>query len=140
LKGKKSAGEPRPYGRGTGVPNPIDVHVGKRIRIRRLVLGMTQKTLAQALGVTYQQMQKYQTGANRVSASCLSEIADILGVPISYFFEDFGDTSATPDEQALRERMERPETIELIRLFYAIPDVQVRDQFLELVKAVAASR
>jgi transcriptional regulator with XRE-family HTH domain len=141
LQRKKSAnGELPRYGRGPGIPNPIDVHVGKRIRIRRLVLGMNQKTLAQALGVTYQQMQKYETGANRVSASCLSEIADALGVPISSFFEDLEDTSAFPEQRNLRERLGSSETIALIRLFYAIPDVRVRDQFLELVKAVAARR
>ena len=74
------------YGRGTGVPNPIDVHVGSRIRMRRLLLGMNQETLANALGLTFQQVQKYEGGANRVSASRLSAMAEILGVPISYFF------------------------------------------------------
>jgi hypothetical protein len=79
---------PPKYGRGTGVPNPIDVHVGGRIRMRRLLLGMNQETLANALGLTFQQVQKYEGGANRVSASRLSAMADILGVPISYFFGD----------------------------------------------------
>jgi transcriptional regulator with XRE-family HTH domain len=129
-----------PYGRGTGVPHPIDVHVGKRIRMRRLFLGMNQETLANALGLTFQQVQKYEGGANRVSASRLSAMSDILGVPISFFFGDLqlDDTSATPEERASRERMERPETIELIRLYYAIPDQRVREQFLEMVKVVAA--
>ena len=129
------------YGRGTGVPNPIDVHVGARIRMRRLLLGMNQETLANALGLTFQQVQKYEGGANRVSASRLSAMADILGVPISYFFGDLqlGDSPRTPEEQVSRERMERTETIELIRLYYAIPNAQVRQQFLELVKSVAAA-
>src|SRR5580704_10009108 len=84
-----SAVSPMPkYGRGTGIPNPIDVHVGKRIRMRRLLLGMNQETLATALGLTFQQVQKYEGGANRVSASRLSAMADILDVPISYFFSD----------------------------------------------------
>lgn len=136
--------EPKPapkYGRGTGIPNPIDVHVGGRIRMRRLLLGMNQETLANALGLTFQQVQKYEGGANRVSASRLSAMADILGVPISFFFGDLqlDDAKQTPAEQVSRERMERPETIELIRLYYAIPDAKVRHQFHEMVKAVASS-
>ena len=78
---------PRPeYGRGTGVPNPIDVEVGGRIRTRRLLLGMNQQALADALDLTFQQVQKYEHGANRVSASRLAAMAKILAVPISYFF------------------------------------------------------
>ena len=140
-KTSKAAGDPPRYGRGTGIPNPIDVHVGKRIRMRRLLLGMNQETLANALDLTFQQVQKYEGGANRVSASRLSAMAEILGVPISFFFGDLqtGDSTQTPEEREARERMERPETIELIRLYYAIPDVNVRQQFLEMVKAVAAA-
>ena len=82
-------------------------------------------------------MHKYESAANRVSASRLAAIADILGAPISFFFADLGDTSRTPEE---RERLERPETIELVRLYYAIPDPRMRKQFLEMVKAAAASR
>ena len=129
------------YGRGTGVPNPVDVHVGKRIRTRRLFLGMNQETLASALGLTFQQVQKYEGGANRVSASRLAATAEILGVPISYFFAELPTANAEVSlkDQALRERLERPETIELVRLYYAIPDSTVRRQFLEMVKAVAHS-
>ena len=99
---------------------------------------MTQETLANTLGVSFQQVQKYETGANRVSASRLSATADILGVPISFFFD--GLTSGTPEETAVRERLEQPETIELVRFYYAIPDAKVREQFLEMVKAVAARK
>jgi transcriptional regulator with XRE-family HTH domain len=138
-KPKSKAGDQRPsYRRGTGVPNPIDVHVGKRVRMRRLFLGMTQVTLANTLGVSFQQVQKYESGANRVSASRLSAMSDILGVSISVFFD--GLTSGTPEETALRERLERPETIELVRLYYAIPDERVREQFLQMVNAVAARK
>jgi transcriptional regulator with XRE-family HTH domain len=133
----KPGGKLPRYGRGTGAPHPIDIHVGKRIRMRRLFLGMTLETLANELGLTLHQIQRYEGGVHQINASRLSKIADILGVPISSFFADFGDTSATPDEQTSRERMERPETIELIRLYYAIPDQHVRQQFLEMVKAVA---
>jgi transcriptional regulator with XRE-family HTH domain len=141
LAKSKPAGDPPRYGRGTGIPNPIDVHVGKRIRMRRLLLGMNQETLANALGLTFQQVQKYEGGANRVSASRLSAMADILDVPISFFFGDLqtDDSTSTAQEREWRERMERPETIELIRLYYAIPDSQVRQHFLELVKAIAGS-
>ena len=137
---KPSGGAPR-YGRGTGIPNPIDVHVGKRIRMRRLFLGMNQETLANALGLTFQQVQKYEGGANRVSASRLAAMAEILEVPIEFFFRDLeaGETPRTAEEQAARERMERPETIELVRLYYAISDPSVRQKFLEMVKAAAKS-
>ena len=127
------------YGRGTGVPNPIDVHVGARIRMRRLLLDMNQETLAKALGLTFQQVQKYEGGANRVSASRLSQMAEILGVPIAYFFGDLrpDDAELSAEEKTWREHLQRPETIELIRLYYAIPDAQIRRQFLEMTKTVA---
>jgi transcriptional regulator with XRE-family HTH domain len=121
----------RSYGRGSGVPHPVDVHVGKRIRARRLLLGMNQETLATAIDLTFQQVQKYERGANRVSASRLSAIADVLGVPVSFFFIE-----GSPDHDA---RMERPETIELVRCYYAFPSDRLRRQFLQMVKAVAGS-
>lgn len=138
-KSAEDAGTAR-YGRGTGVPDPVDVHVGARIRTRRLLIGMNQETLAKALGLTFQQVQKYEGGANRVSASRLAEIANVLGVSISYFFTDL-DTAgaATAHELGTRELMQRPEAIELIRSYYAITDQGIRDQFLDLLKAVAHS-
>jgi transcriptional regulator with XRE-family HTH domain len=75
-----------PYGRGTGVSHPVDIEVGARIRQRRLLLGLNQETLARRLGLIFQQVQKYESGAKRISASRLSDVADILGVPITYFF------------------------------------------------------
>ena len=140
---KKSANHPdaTPYGRGTGVPDPIDIHVGARVRTRRLLIGMNQETLARALGLTFQQVQKYEGGANRVSASRLSQISEILGVPISYFFSDIEPDGAAPSarDREARERLQRPETIELIRSYYAIADQGTRQQFLDMVKAVAQS-
>jgi transcriptional regulator with XRE-family HTH domain len=129
------------YGRGTGVPNPIDVHVGNRVRMRRLLLGMNQETLANALGLTFQQVQKYEGGANRVSASRLSAMAEILGVPISYFFGDLrsDDATVSPEDRQWREHLQRPETIEFIRLYYTIPDPKIRRQFLEMAKTLAES-
>ncbi|HEU0215058.1 MAG TPA: helix-turn-helix transcriptional regulator [Stellaceae bacterium] len=143
-RSSKEAEELKPvpkYGRGTGVPNPIDVHVGGRIRMRRLLLGMNQETLANALGLTFQQVQKYEGGANRVSASRLSAMAEILGVPISYFFGDLrpDDAELSPEDKQWREHLQRPETIEFIRLYYAIPDPKIRRQFLEMAKTVAES-
>ena len=131
-KTARPSGKPSPsYGRGSGVPHPVDVHVGRRIRARRLLLGMNQQTLATALGLTFQQVQKYELGANRVSASRLSAIADVLGVPVSFFFAE-----TAPDRDT---RMERPETIKLVRHYYTIPDARVRKQLLQIVKAVAES-
>src|ERR1700722_12933961 len=137
LRQSKSTADPPRYGRGTGIPNPIDIHVGKRIRMRRLLLNMNQETLANALGLTFQQVQKYEGGANRVSASRLKHMSEILEVPIEYFFGDLSDgAQQTAEEQEWRERMERPETIELIRLYYAIADPAVRQSFLDLIKSV----
>jgi transcriptional regulator with XRE-family HTH domain len=129
------------HGRGTGVPDPVDVHVGARIRVRRLLIGMNQETLAKALGLTFQQVQKYEGGANRVSASRLSQIADVLGMPIAYFFSDIDLAGEGPDRREMesRERMQRPEVIELIRSYYAIGDARIRHQFLDMVKVVAQS-
>lgn len=127
------------YGRGTGIPNPVDVHVGKRIRMRRLFLGMNQENLAAQLGVTFQQVQKYEGGANRVSASRLADIARILDVPIPHFFADpslRGPETSVAGKQ--RKYMEQSETIELLRFYYGISDDAVRQHFIDLVKAIAA--
>ena len=129
--------QPREYGRGTGVPDPIDVYVGGQIRTRRLLLGMNQEELAQSLGLTFQQVQKYESGANRVSASRLWEIAAVLKMPIGDFFPADGDQEQ-PEKRLLRERLQQPESIELIRFFYAIPDGPKRQQFFEMVKASAS--
>ena len=125
------------YGRGTGVPDPVDVYVGGRARTRRLLLGMNQDELAQRLGLTFQQVQKYESGANRVSASRLWEIAGVLKMPIGDFFPADGDQEQ-PEKRLLRERLQQPESIELIRFFYAIPDGPKRQQFFEMVKASAS--
>ena len=104
-----------------------------------LLLGMNQETLAKGLGLTFQQVQKYEGGANRVSASRLSAIADLLNVPVAYFFggASTGGGSPTKEHSAWRAKIENPATIELIRLYYAVPDIDVRRQFLKTIKAVA---
>jgi transcriptional regulator with XRE-family HTH domain len=119
------------YGRGTGVPDPIDVVVGRRIRARRLLLDMNQQELARKLGVTFQQVQKYESGANRVSASRLWEIAAVLNMPIAYFFPEDGEQNET-------DVSDRTESIELVRLFYTIADPKIRRQLLDMVRVSAA--
>ena len=139
LRTAKQSGAAAKHGRGSGVPDPVDLHVGARIRTRRLLIGMNQETLAQKLGLTFQQVQKYEGGANRVSASRLAETAEILGMPISYFFTDLPSPDADPNAPKNRQRdlMHEPESLELIRLYYAISDQDVRRQFLDMVKTVA---
>lgn len=129
------------YGRGSGVPHPIDVQVGARVRLRRLLIGMSQESLAASLGLTFQQIQKYERGHNRISASRLVATAAALGVPVAYFFAALELSAATlsPEEQRWRELHHQPETIDLVRHYYAIPDPQVREQFLVMVKAIAQS-
>jgi transcriptional regulator with XRE-family HTH domain len=134
----------RREGRGrlkADTPHPVDIHVGSRVRLRRIELGINQKKLAAELGLTFQQVQKYEGGANRVSASRLSAMADILSVPISYFFGDLrpDDAEISPEDRQWREYLQRPETIEFIRLYYAIPDPKIRRQFLDMAKTVAES-
>jgi transcriptional regulator with XRE-family HTH domain len=128
---------PLPYGRGTGIPNPIDVHVGGRIRARRLFIGMKQEALANALGLTFQQVQKYEKGANRVSASRLSAMATTLDVPISYFFAEMSGQSPEPEHAARRDQLSDPHTIELARCYWTITDDKVRASFFAMVKAAA---
>lgn len=137
-KAKPNAEKPA-YRGGSAVPHPIDVHVGKRVRTGRRLLGMTLDTLASRLGVTLPQLHNYEVGASRLTASRLATIADILGLPIGFFFAELNGGAYPPAEPALRERMEQPETIELIRLYYAIPDANVRHQFLAMTKAVAGA-
>ena len=110
--------------------HPVDTHVGKRIRHRRWLLGMTQQQLADAVGIKFQQIQKYETGMNRVSASRLWDIASTLDVPISFFFEGLdgngeGDGSFPCSGDVLGDR----EAVELLRAYYAMPETQRRRLF-----------
>jgi transcriptional regulator with XRE-family HTH domain len=113
---------------------PVDIEIGKRIRVRRVLLSMTQRTLAGALGVTWQQVHKFERGLNRVGTSRLAAMAEALGVPISYFF---GDELAQTSQRMPSDLMERSETLKLMRLYYAIRDERVRRQVLAIVEAVA---
>lgn len=125
--------------RGEG-PNPIDIHVGQRLRLRRTLLGLSQETLGEAVGITFQQLQKYERGANRISASRLFNLSQVLGVPVTFFFEDLpapGVESAEPSETQEFESMARRETLELVRAYYRIPEENVRRRAFELIKALA---
>lgn len=106
--------------------HPVDVHVGKRIRHRRWMVGMTQQQLADKVGIKFQQIQKYETGMNRVSASRLWDIAEALDVTIAFFFEGLGENSQTA---AASDMMADREAMELVRSYYSIPEAQRRRLF-----------
>jgi transcriptional regulator with XRE-family HTH domain len=133
-----------------GFPNPIDVHVGARIRLRRTLLGISQTTLAEAIGLTFQQVQKYEKGVNRVSSSRLVDLANALDVTVSYFFEDMSAGVGAQTPSALLKAGHRPATIDnendplakretlgFVRSYYKIQDPAVRKRVFELTKAVA---
>lgn len=132
--------------RTRGKPNRVDVHVGSRVRLRRTLLGMSQEKLADALGLTFQQVQKYERGANRIGAGRLWELSQALDVPISYFFEDVeGDAAGVrlaptePAEDAAfygEDPMSRRETLLLVRAYYGISDPAVRRRLLDLMKSL----
>ena len=107
--------------------HPVDAHVGKRIRHRRWMVGMTQQQLADKVGIKFQQIQKYETGMNRVSASRLWDVAEALGVTISFFFE--GLNEATNTLQTGGDILADKEALELVRSYYAIPEAQRRRLF-----------
>lgn len=118
--------------------HPVDVHVGKRIRHRRWMVGMTQQQLAERVGIKFQQIQKYETGMNRVSASRLWDIANALEVPISFFFEGLDQKSAAeqPETGVPADLLTDKEALELVRSYYAIPENQRRRLF-ELARVLS---
>lgn len=129
-----------------GKPEPVDIHVGRRIRMRRVWMQVTQMALAEAIGVTFQQVQKYEKGTNRVGASRLQQIADALDAPVSYFFEDMPGAAAVDGGDRSGQKRLQPEIMEfassdeglaLIRAFSRITDKRVRSRTLGLVKALA---
>ena len=134
--------------RGSRRANPVDTHVGGRVRLRRMLLGMSQEKLAEHLGLTFQQVQKYEKGINRIGASRLFELAHVLRVPVQYFYEELA--IAEGGEEALRGFTDRPaesyildflnsrEGLELNRAFLRVADPKVRRSILELVRALAS--
>lgn len=114
--------------------HPVDVHVGKRIRQRRWMIGTTQQQLADAVGIKFQQIQKYETGMNRVSASRLWDIAATLGVPIGFFFE--GLAGGVEEGAEADDALANKEAMDLVRAFHAIPEAQ-RKRLLELARVLS---
>lgn len=123
-------------------PNPIDIHVGSRVRLRRAMVGMSQEKLGEALGITFQQIQKYEKGANRIGASRLQQIASVLNTPIAFFFED---APGSP-EQGMAESsstnyvidfLSSSEGLQLNRAFLKIGDPKIRRKIIELVRTLA---
>lgn len=145
---------------GPGGPNPVDIHVGARVRLRRTLLGLSQEKLGEAIGLTFQQVQKYERGANRIGSSRLFDLSRVLDVPVSFFFEDMPSavSSRSPAQvrhegpQALgaaeeaasyeADPMARRETLELVRAYYKIRDPAVRKKLFDMTKALgnAAAR
>jgi transcriptional regulator with XRE-family HTH domain len=137
--------------RASGKPNPVDVHVGARLRLRRTLLGMSQEKLGEAIGLTFQQVQKYERGVNRVGASRLYELSRVLDVPVSFFFEDFapaaeasraaqhGGLSEVPAAayEADGSPVVKRETLELVRAYLRISDPETRRRLFDLAKAIA---
>lgn len=134
-----------------GIPNPVDIHVGSRVRLRRTLLGLSQEKLGEAVGLTFQQIQKYERGANRIGASRLFEFSRILDVPVSFFFDDMAERAKVGEGQesvGLGDQPQAPlepdpltrrETLELVRAYYRIGDPQVRKRLFELAKSLGTS-
>ena len=128
-------------------PEPVDVHVGSRVRLRRTLLGMSQDKLGKALRLTFQQIQKYERGANRIGSSRLYQLSQILDVPVSFFFDDMpaevtGKATGMAEEgkQSFEVgQLSRRETLELVRAYYKIKDPSVRKKLFEMVKALGNS-
>ncbi len=133
-------------------PSPVDVHVGARIRLRRTLLGMSQERLGDALGLTFQQVQKYERGVNRVGASRLFDLSRILDVPINFFYDNMPDSISLPGGSArgapmgfaegqdgfgTDDALSKRETLELVRAYYRITDPNVRKRMFDLMKSMA---
>jgi len=125
-------------------PEPVDIHVGSRVRTRRTLLGMSQDKLGKALGLTFQQVQKYERGANRIGSSRLYKLSQILDVPVSFFFDEM-PPEVTGKATGMSEggsqsfevgQLSRRETLELVRSYYKITDPLVRKKLFDMVKAL----
>jgi transcriptional regulator with XRE-family HTH domain len=129
------------------MPHPVDIHVGKRLRQKRSVMGISQNAIGNELGVTFQQVQKYERGVNRVSSSRLFDFAKILRVPVSYFFEGFEDEDyknhgfAEDGESFEKEDLfTNKDSVQLLRLFNKIKNPDLRKRVIDLVKAIASEK
>lgn len=129
-------------------PHPVDIHVGRRLRLRRNVLGLSQEQLGDSVGVTFQQIQKYERGANRVGSSRLFDLSKILKVPVSFFFEQFADEIGSTMAAGFAEEptpfehdysVQDKETANVIKAYYNISDPAVRKKMLSLMQTMANS-
>ncbi len=140
--------------RGSTAYNPIDVHVGARLRARRTLLGLSQTALADAIGLTFQQLQKYETGNNRISASRLYELSKLLDVDISYFFDEMDQATKSESPARLIQQkskrfprkppksedpLHKRETFELVRAYYRITDSKIRGNIRKLIQSAASA-
>jgi transcriptional regulator with XRE-family HTH domain len=128
------------------VPNPIDRHVGSRVRMRRMMLGMSQEKLGDALGLTFQQVQKYEKGANRIGASRLQQISQILQVPVSFFFEGAPSSQRSdrvegfaeaPSPAYVSDFLATSDGLALTKAFVRIKDAKLRRRIVDLVEQIA---
>ena len=119
------------------MPHPVDVHVGTRLRFKRQLLGLSQTALGEPLGLSYQQIQKYERGANRMGASRLFQIASILDVPIMFFFEDMPSKITGPDKFPADAVVIDSQATKLIRAYVSVPDERVRKGIRDLVRQLA---
>src|SRR5262245_37971245 len=133
--------------KGSRRANPIDIHVGGRVRFRRMLLGMSQEKLGEKLGLTFQQVQKYEKGINRIGASRLFDLAQVLGVSVQFFYEEAPLAEARsvapervdgrPDEHSIVEFLRSRDGLELNRAFVRIPDLKARRAIVDLVRSLA---
>ncbi len=140
----------RRSGRGAGKPHPVDIHVGARVRMRRKLLGMTQTGLGDALGLTFQQVQKYERGMNRIGSGRLYDLARVFDVSVEHFFEDMppeeaASSLATKGRSRMKKLpsyepnpMLKRETLELVRAYYKIENARVRKRLYHFTKALGA--
>jgi transcriptional regulator with XRE-family HTH domain len=143
--------------KGSRKPNPVDIHVGGRVRFRRMLLGMSQEKLGERLGLTFQQVQKYEKGINRIGASRLYDLSQVLGVPVQFFYDEapvqyeqgrtsrevaagFAETGAMPGESYITEFLNTREGLELNKAFVRVADPKARRAIVELVRALAAEQ
>lgn len=136
----------RPRRPAVEAPNPIDVHIGARLRLRRRILSLSQEQLGEAIGLTFQQIQKYERGTTRIGASRLFELSRVLDVPVSFFFDDtdlmhapaMGDFAKPLPASLESDLLRKPEAAELVQAYWAIKDTTVRRHLFDLVTALAA--
>jgi transcriptional regulator with XRE-family HTH domain len=125
-------------------PNPVDRHVGSRVRMRRIMLGMSQERLGEGLGLTFQQIQKYEKGTNRIGASRIQQISEILQVPVSFLFEGSPGSSAVfneaPSPTYIADFLATAEGLALVRAFTNIPNIKLRRAIVEMVELIAGGR